>query len=74
MVQTHEERDSEPFYCGLIHLVLTIPHNIKTLQESGYGTPGIFFLKSEIKTTGHPNTVGVESARSTVCSENWNWS
>lgn len=43
MVQTHEERDSEPFYCGLIHLVLTIPHNIKTLQESGYGTPGIFF-------------------------------
>lgn len=26
-----ETRSREPFYCGLIHFILTIPHNIKTL-------------------------------------------
>ena len=39
-----EERSTEPFYCGLIHSVVTIPHDIKTLQESGCGTSGIFFF------------------------------
>lgn len=52
---------------GISHSVLTIPHNIKTLQESGCGTPGFFFFfKPEIKATEHPNGDGVEPARTTA--------
>lgn len=40
--QSRQKRNSEPVYCGLIHFVLTIPHGIKTLRESGCGTPGNF--------------------------------
>lgn len=36
------EKEAGAFCCGLTHVVLTIPHDIKTLRGSGCGTPGDF--------------------------------
>lgn len=59
-----ETRSSEPFYCGLIHFVLTTPR-IKILRESGVTHLEflLLLLKSEIKPTRHPEAGGEEPSR-----------